>query len=84
MTPRQLAIAAGARTRLQDAEARRADLRAGVLAACIVNPYRAKGAAPAKPSDFFASLAPPPQSDEQIYAVFRAWSLGHNARFAEA
>lgn len=35
---------------------RKADLRAGVLAATLANQWRAKGSPAAKPSDFFPSL----------------------------
>lgn len=56
---------------------RRADLRAGVIAACVANPYRntSEHPRPFHPADFFPSLEdlrPQPPSDEELDAKIEA------------
>lgn len=55
----------------------RADLRNGILCATVVNCWRGKGTARAKPSDFMPRFDKPQtrdQTPEEMMAAMRAWT----------
>lgn len=71
------------REREEDRE-RRAILRAGLVAATILNLYRKPGHPPVVPQDFLARpKAPAPNSADEWVDGMRDWAKRHNARIAE-
>ena len=83
MTPRQYVAQMRAREDERERDQKRADFRAGVLAAELRNQWKKKGQRASQPSDFFASLDPPrakAQSPESMRALLMAFATAHNER----
>jgi hypothetical protein len=74
----------GAFERIEPFGELRADLRAGKIAAAIVNanPWRPKGARAAVPADFFLSLdaARPRQTPEQMKDIMKRWAVASGGK----
>lgn len=87
LSPRQFHQRLRSFNELEQARQKRADYRAGVIAAAIENsaPFRESGPA-SQPHDFFSSLPQPviqPQSPEEMQTLLHM-SLGGTLRKAEA
>lgn len=88
LSPRQFHDKLRAFNDLEQTRQKRADLRAGVIAAVIQNsaPFREPGPA-SQPHDFFSSLpkpAPVVQSEDEIRTLFHLYMGGSIRKKAEA
>lgn len=87
MTPRQFMHVLDRRNEMLQEKAeleKRADHRAAVVVCKLHNAWRGQSDPVLRPWDIYPWLEPEPQSDEEIFRTFKAYSERHNARFAEA
>ncbi len=63
----------------------RGDLRAGIVAAAVTNPWRGKDHRPYRPSDFMPQFGKPKRkkSVETLKAELRAFTLAHGGEVIE-
>ena len=59
--------------RRQQAEEHRADLRAGVIASAVLNPWRGEGEDALTPHDFFPWLPEPEEKELTTPEEIKAW-----------
>ncbi|HYE20981.1 MAG TPA: hypothetical protein VEA69_21220 [Tepidisphaeraceae bacterium] len=62
----------------------RDDLRMGILAAAVSNPYRGKNSRPFKPADFIPKFGARRQDPRRLKAEFKAYTLALGGTVTEA